>query len=173
MEELLLSITRILTVNAARLKTLLSTSLGWLTFLTTSLIALMAPYQNIYIAILIIVLVDTICALFVVRKTKRKITSAKFSDMFIKVITYCGFMLLIQYIEKAIGEEWFICLRLGSAFVCVTELWSIFGNMTILKPNFPIFAVMKKFLLGEIANKLHCGEEEVEEILNNSKTKKK
>lgn len=53
----------------------------------------------------------------------------------------------------------------GAAIILV-EFWSSCASMLILFPNMLFLKLMKKALTGEIASKLHIGEDEVEDVLS-------
>ena len=94
-----------------------------------------------------------------------------------KLVVYGTAMLVFLCIDKAIETEtsWEFALTSGvvGVVIAMTETWSFLASLLILFPTNPFLRMFQKALVGEIARKLQCDEDEVEAILKESVRRKK
>lgn len=121
--------------------------------------------------------IDLVCGIAVAIKRKNFAKSELMRQTVEKLVVYGTAMLVFLCIDKAIETEtsWEFALTSGvvGVVISMTETWSFLASLLILFPTNPFLRIFQKALVGEIARKLQCDEEEVEQILKESVKRKK
>ena len=150
-----------------KLGELLSSFCGWFVMLIMIAFNFLVDYKIAFIAVITCIMIDMIVGIWSALKQKKYAKSELMRDTFSKLFTYCGALITIIFMEKLIGIEILITTNICAAIICATELWSIAGNALIINPNLHFFKFVKFALVGEIARKLHIGEEDVKAKFEN------
>ena len=82
------------------------------------------------------------------------------------------FIIFTFLIEQQIVAESYISSKIIFAIMSGVELWSIAANALIIVPNFPFLRLFKKYLSSEIGKKLSLTQQEVEDLLEETKRDK-
>lgn len=109
---------------------------------------------------------DMIWGILAAVKQKRFVVTKLLKKTFVKLFLYISVFVMIMLIEHGLHDDWYLGTRIVCTFAACCELWSIFANMLIVKPDFPFISLLRKSLAGEIANKLNLSKEEIEQELN-------
>lgn len=121
--------------------------------------------------------IDLVCGIAVAIKRKNFAKSELMRQTVEKLVVYGTAMLVFLCIDKAIETEtsWDFALTSGvvGVVIAMTETWSFLASLLILFPTNPFLRMFQKALVGEIARKLQCDEDEVEAILKESVRRKK
>lgn len=80
-----------------------------------------------------------------------------------KLAVYGCALFVFVGLDKIIEND--ISASIVGAAIVLVEFWSSCASMLILFPHFLFLRLMKKALTGEIASKLHIGEDEVSSVL--------
>ena len=127
--------------------------------------------------VIIATAIDLICGIAVSIKRKNFAKSELMRQTVEKFVVYGTALLVFLCIDKAIAAEtsWEFALTSGvvGVVIAMTETWSFLASLLILFPTNPFLRMFQKALIGEIARKLQCDEEEVEKILKESVRRKK
>ena len=150
-----------------KLGELLTSFYGWLIIVSMVAFNFLTDYKMAFVAVIICILIDMIVGIWSALKQKKYAKSELMRDTFSKLFTYCGSLVAIIFMEKLAGVDFIATTDICAAVICATELWSIAGNALIINPNLHFFRLIKFALVGEIARKLHIGEDEVKESLKN------
>lgn len=120
--------------------------------------------------------IDLVCGIAVSIKRKNFARSELMRLTVEKLVVYGLALLVFLCIDKAVEAEtsWDFNLTSGvvGVVVAMTETWSFLASLLILFPKNPFLRMFQKALVGEIARKLQCDEDEVAAILNESRKKK-
>ena len=143
----------------------LSSVYGWLIMLCMIILNFLTDYKMAFIAVIVCIFIDMVVGVWCALKQKKYAKSELMRDTFSKLFIYCGALVMVIFIEKLMGIEFFVTTDICAAIICVTELWSIAGNALIINPNLLFFKLIKFALVGEIARKLHMDENDVKETL--------
>ena len=164
-----------------KLGELLGTIQGWLMIILLLIFNFFINYKLAFIGVIACIFIDMFVGIWCALKQKKYAKSELMRDTFSKLFIYCGALIAIIFVEKLVGIGTSITTNVCAAVICATELWSIAGNALIINPNLYFFRLLKFALVGEIARKLHIGEDDVKETLEkgeqlietNGKPKKK
>ncbi|MBQ6287379.1 MAG: hypothetical protein IJK73_06980 [Bacteroidales bacterium] len=142
---------------------------GWfMGFLLFIVDALSGGRLIIYIVIIATV-IDLFCGIAVSIKRRNFAKSELMRLTVEKLVVYGTALLVFLCIDKAIAAETNLELALSSGLIGVVitmaETWSFLASLLILFPKNPFLRLLSKALIGEIARKLQCSEEEVKEAL--------
>ena len=148
-----------------KLGELLGTVQGWLLMTMLLVFNFFIDYKLAFIGVIVCILIDMFVGIWCALKQKKYAKSELMRDTFSKLFIYCGALIGVIFIDKLLGINSNITTNVCGAVICATELWSIAGNALIINPNLYFFRLLKFALVGEIARKLHIGEEEVKETL--------
>ena len=128
----------------------------------------------IYIVIIASV-IDLICGIAVAIKRKSFARSDLMRQTVEKLLVYGLVLLVFLCIDHVIERETGFSTDLTSGLVGVvmtlTETWSFLASLLILYPDNPFLKFLQKYLIGELARKLGCNEDEVAAILAASREK--
>lgn len=119
-------------------------------------------------AVVTCVIVDLIWGIRSAHKQHKYTQSELIKNTVTKVTAYGTALLVFIFIEKLIGFEGLPTGAVAS-IICATELWSTSGNILIVNPDIPFFKLLIPVLKGEIARKLNISEEEVDDVLSETK----
>lgn len=138
---------------------------GWVSLGFISIIAYFQPAYHIYWAIIAIIGIDAVMGVAVSIKKGSYALSYLGKETSWKVVFYTLLFMAIFIFEEALGSDINIGLYLAFSIAGAFELLSILANGTIIKPNFPLFKVLAKYIQGEIARKLGLPVEEIEKAI--------
>ena len=150
---------------------------GWLAGLGLFIADAVSGGQLIIYLVVIATVIDLACGIAVAIKRKNFAKSELMRLTVEKLVVYGLAMLVFLCIDKAIEAEtsWEFALTSGvvGVVIAMTETWSFLASLLILFPANPFLRMFQKALVGEIARKLQCDEDEVEAILKESVRRKK
>lgn len=150
---------------------------GWLAGLGLFITDAVSGGGFIIYLVVIATFIDLCCGIAVSVKRKNFAKSELAKLTVEKFFVYGLTMLVFLCIDKAIEAEtsWEFALTSGvvGVVIAMTETWSFLASLLILFPTNPFLRMFQKALVGEIARKLNCEEEEVEKILKESVRRKK
>lgn len=150
---------------------------GWLAGLGLFVADAVSGGRLIIYLVVIATVIDLACGIAVAIKRKNFAKSELMRLTVEKLVVYGLAMLVFLCIDKAIEAEtsWEFALTSGvvGVVIAMTETWSFLASLLILFPANPFLRMFQKALVGEIARKLQCEEEEVELILKESVNRKK
>lgn len=142
---------------------------GWLIAISTWYVSWLGNDKGVIVLILVCVLWDMIWGVAAAIKQKRFVVSRLLRESFWKVVVYVGSLFIILFAERVLGANLNVTIRLLAVIASTIELFSSAGNILIIKPDFVFVRLFGKYLVGEIADKMHTTEEEVKELLKCSK----
>lgn len=151
---------------AIKLPEIFSSVWGWIWVLLLIAANFCTGYELTLIMILFCVISDAFWGVMVAIKCGRFVVSELGRDTLIKVAAYGNAMIVLIGIERLIGVDFHITTVVAAAIICVVELWSISGNILIIKPNFKFFRLIRPALKGEIGRKLNITEDMVDQALD-------
>ena len=124
--------------------------------------------------ILALVVIDGLLGISVSIKTfgSDSILSSRLRQSLYKIFFYLLFIIFTFLIEQQIVAESYISSKIIFAIMSGVELWSIAANALIIVPNFPFLRLFKKYLSSEIGKKLSLTQQEVEDLLEETKRDK-
>lgn len=150
---------------------------GWFAGLGLFIADAVSGGRLIIYLVVIATVIDLFCGIAVSVKRKNFAKSELMRLTVEKLVVYGTAMLVFLCIDKAIEAEtsWEFALTSGAVGVVIamTETWSFLASLLILFPANPFLRMFQKALVGEIARKLQCEEDEVEMILKESVKRKK
>ena len=119
-------------------------------------------------SLFIIILVDLIFSCWAHYKLHDFAFSKLVRGTMVKVIIYSFLILCFLGFESnaLFTNRFSICGDIFVPLCCVAEIWSLLANITIIAPELGVIKLIRKFLLGEIANKLHMTQDEVKSYLD-------
>lgn len=151
---------------AVKLPEILSSIGGWVSVLFLIVANFCAGYELTLIMILFCIVSDAFWGIMVAIKCGRFVVSELGRDTLIKMAAYGNAMLVLIGIERLISVDFHITTVVAATIICAVELWSISGNVLIIKPNFKFFRLMRPALKGEIGRKLNIAEDMVDQALD-------
>lgn len=127
--------------------------------------------------VLIATVIDLVCGIAVSVKRKN-FTRSELMRLTVEKILVYGFALLVflcidKVIEAETGFTTDVTSGLVGVVITLTESVSFMASLLILFPKNPFLRFMEKYLIAELARKLDCQEDEVKQILAESRKKKK
>lgn len=156
-----------------KLESALSTILGWVIASCVFVVNFVHDYSMCIMLVVISTALDLMFAIIRVNKMGGFTKSDLMRKTFDKVVVYGMALLLFIFIEKITVVMDGFSVSIIGALIILTEAWSILGSLTILFPDVPFLKVLKYVLRGEMANKLKCDEDKVDDLLKENKTKRK
>lgn len=120
-------------------------------------------------SVLAVVTIDGVFGVISAVKRKNFILSYLGRETMSKIFIYLSVVCVVHIIEDTAVDWSTFATPLISALICAVELWSILGHVSILKPDLPLVALLRNYLLGEIARKLDVTPDEADKILSKSK----
>ena len=157
---------------ANKLPELLQSVYGVLLVLFGFIVNFFGGYILAISAVLVCVTIDLIWGIKSAHKQKKYTQSELIKSTVTKLTAYGTALLVFIFIEKLIG---FNSIPTGTiaSIICATELWSTSGNILIVNPDIPFFKILQPALKGEIARKLNISEDDVDNVLEQTKNNKK
>lgn len=138
--------------------------------------ALTGGFAIIYVVVLA-TLIDLACGIAVSVKRKSFAKSELLRLTVEKLVVYGLALLVFLCLDKVIADNTSLDVALTSgvvgAVIALTETWSFLASLLILYPSNPFLRMFQKALVGEIARKLQCEEEDVSGVLVDSIKKNK
>lgn len=168
-----ITISTILNSIWLKITTILSSIWGWLQGIIMFLIAYLFEIKGMFIVLALIIIFDFIFGLWASIKLKRDITSDKMRSTVIKTFIYLVVMSLSYAIETEIGWTDGISVKILFAIASCVEIYSLLANALIIHPTSPFLKLFKIIVSGEIAKKLLITKDEVDQILEKEKKKKR
>lgn len=138
---------------------------GWICTAFVFVVSFLGDGANLILAVLAVTLIDTAFGVWSSLKRGRFFESKRLRDSVVKLFVYSGLQIATILLDKVITTD-LLCMRATTALIVVCEIWSILASVTIIYPNFAVGKLLKKYLTGEIANKLGVEKDEIDEILN-------
>ncbi|MEG2061856.1 MAG: phage holin family protein [Alistipes sp.] len=138
---------------------------GWFVAIILFVINYCAGYEAILGGVAFCVLCDAVWGIAVSIKLGRFTVSELARNSFFKLAVYCNILAVFIIVDKIAGVDNPLTTAVVGAAICLVELWSITGNASIIKPNFPPLRLLRHALKGEISRKLGVAEDKVDEIL--------
>lgn len=168
----------IILTATARFKSMLSTMGGTCCALAVGIFDFLMGYKVAIGVTLIAVLLDMVWGIAAAKVQGKYAKSELMRATATKISGYATVLIMTILLENLImgghsvgsieitDERW--AVDVIAAIICSTELWSICGNILIVRPNTPFFKIIRLSLVGEIASKLNIKEEEVKEVFENN-----
>lgn len=139
---------------------------GWVLAFCTGFVAWLGNEGVSLLIVLMAIGWDLIWGVAVAVKQKKFVLSRLLRETMVKVFIYIGTLLIVLVCERSLNENWGVITRVVAVVAACIELFSSAGNILIIKPNFVFIRLFKKYLIGEIAEKLNIGTDEAETIIN-------
>lgn len=139
--------------------------MAFLLFLFNACVNYIVGFEMDLTIITIAVATDAVWGIARSLKAKKFATSELARETLSKLLVYATLMLVFIGIDKVLNWEKNWSCDMICAMICLVELYSIIGNILIVYPKFPILCLLRRFVIGEIANKLDIKEEDVEAYL--------
>lgn len=168
MNNIMLLINEVIAISASWLKTIsnmLTTFTGLLINAIMIIINMIAGNELVFYSAFAAIFFDLLWGTIAAIKRKKFILTTLLTKTLTKLFIYSSVFIMIMLIEKGLNDSWFIATRVVCAFAAGCELWSAMANILIVKPNFPFIHIFRKYLAGEIAEKLKLDKKEVEDEL--------
>lgn len=150
---------------------------GWLVGVALFIADAVSAGRLIIYLVIISTVIDLACGIAVSVKRKDFTRSELMRQTVEKLVVYGTALLVFLCIDKAIEAETSFEVALSSGVVGVvismTETWSFLASLLILFPANPFLRLFQRALVGEIARKLQCEDEEVEAIMKGARNKKR
>lgn len=150
---------------------------GWLLGLCLFVSDAFAGGAMIVYIVVVASVIDLACGIAVSKKKGDFTLSELIRQTAEKFLVYGPVLLAFLCLDKLIQAETTIELSLSSALVgaviSMAEVWSFSASLLILFPKNAFLRLLQKSLTGEIARKLGCTNEEVEEILKQYRGRRK
>ena len=152
---------------------LFSNAFGWAIALFAWYISWLGNEKAAVVLVVICVIWDMIWGVAASVKQKKFILSCLLRETFWKLVVYVGSLSIILFAERVIGIHFGVTIRILAVVAASVELFSSAGNILIIKPDFVFVRLFGKYLVGEIADKMHISEEAVKEMLGGSEKGRK
>lgn len=133
---------------------------GWCISIGLAFVNYIGDEKLAFSGVAFAVLVDMIWGIAASVKRKRFILSYLLRETFVKVGIYASCLLLILTIERGLHDGWFVVTKTACAVAAACEVWSIFANILIVKPDCIFIRIFKRQLAGEMKKKLDIEWEE-------------
>jgi len=134
-------------------KLVFSTVLGWILAVVNFLLTLIYPEETTFLVVFVAVVLDLVFGIWAARKQKKFILSESLRETPKKVIMYFSCLLMLFLVEKYISPFDNIATKIMAAIIAGNELFSMAGNMLIIKPDLVFLKIFRKQLKGEIESK--------------------
>ena len=168
------SIYDVISAIIERFDSMISTLGGFICAVLIALFEFLAGYKVAIGVVFAAVLLDMVWGIAAARAQKRYTRSELMRDTITKISAYGAAILMTALMENLIAGSHTIGNNEGAgmrwavdivAFVisCV-EIWSMSGNILIVRPNSVFFKIIRMSLVGEIARKMNVPEEEVKKV---------
>lgn len=157
---------------AGKVVTILSTLQGWLLAVLIAVANFIAGYELALLAVVVCFLSDAVWGIIASRKQGKYSRSGLARHTLVKGACYMNILVVFLFIDKLMPEHLDFTTAVMASIICLVELWSIAGNVLIVDPNIPVLRLLRTALRGEIAHKLKCNEDAVEEELTKIHEKK-
>lgn len=164
MEKLIISSTRMI----EKLEYVLSRTWGWVSVIALTMLNYFQSVMFIYYAIIALIGIDACLGVLVSIKKGSFALSYLGRESGWKILLYTLIFMAIHVFETTFGSSVNVGLYVTFAVAGVFEILSIVANGAILKPDFPLFKFLSKYIKGEIAQKLGIDPKDVEDILSKS-----
>jgi len=162
-------IVHLLTANVekigAKVCDIFSTVGGWILGIVLAFFAFIGDDQAPFIAVGVAVLLDMFWGVLSAIKRKKFILSFLARETLYKVLIYGTVLSVVLNIERSINEAWGLATTILCVIAAACEVWSAGAHILIIKPDCAFIRLFRKYLIGEIANKLKMSNEEAEEVL--------
>lgn len=143
----------------------LSSAWGWLLLFIMFLLDFLTGYKVMVSFVTFAVALDAGWGIASSLKQHKFTLSELGRESFSKLAVYGTVILLFIFIDKTIGINNGLTTGIICAGIILVELWSTLASMLICYPNMPFLQLLKKALVGEIANKLGVQVSDVEKTL--------
>ena len=146
-----------------KLSAIFQTRWGWLAGAGLTIAEYIAGHSSIVFLVVAVTLMDAAWGI-AASIHNGKFTLSELARLTISKLAVYGCALFVfigldKFIDTTITAS-----VIGAAIVLI-EFWSSCASMLILFPNFLFLRLLRKALLGEIASKMNCSEEEAEKYL--------
>ncbi|MEG1622812.1 MAG: phage holin family protein [Alistipes sp.] len=165
MESIGAKIMGILDGFCLKLSEAISSVYGWVVAAILFVVNYCVGFETILGGVAFCVLCDAVWGIAVSVKLGRFTVSELARNSFFKLAVYCNVLAVFIVVDRISGADNPLTTAVIGAAICLVELWSITGNASIIRPNFPPLRLLRHALKGEISRKLGVAEEEVDEIL--------
>ena len=145
---------------------------GWLIAILIWYGSWLGDDKDVMVLILVCVIWDMIWGVAAAIKQKRFVVSRLLRGSFWKVVVYIGSLSIILLAERVLGASLNVTIRLLAVIAPTIELFSSARNILIIKSDFVFVRLFGKYVVGEIADKMHTTEEDGKEMLKGSKRNK-
>lgn len=168
------SIYGVILTTITRFDSMISTFWGFVCALGLTIFEFLLGYKIAILVVFISVLLDMFWGIAAARSQGKYTRSELMRDTITKVSGYASALLLTMLIENLLMGSHTIGIEEGASgrwgvdviaiIISCVELWSMSGNVLIVRPNSVFFKIIRMSLVGEIARKLHMEEDEVKEV---------
>ena len=155
-----------------KLYTVLSTVHGWVIGVALIAINYFARHETSIFAVLVATILDLIWGIAAALRQKRFALSELARNTISKLAVYGTALAIFVAFERMIDVDNSLSLPIVASVIVLVETWSFAANALIVYPDFPLLSLLKKVLTGEIANKLHIEEREVDKYLKRRQRKR-
>ena len=120
------------------------------TYLASSIISFFEPIGITLIWMLIFVIADMATGIYAAYCKGELITSHKMQRTVVKLIMYCGAIILLEGLDIYLITFMSLCLaQIGATLICGIELYSVFENCYRATGN-PVFKALTQFTSKKI-----------------------
>ena len=150
-----------------KIPTVFGNLFGWLLAAATAFVAWLGSEGVSLLIVLAAVGWDLVWGVAVAVKQNKFVLSRLLRETITKVFIYIGTLLIVLVCERSLNDSWGVLTRVVAVVAACIELFSAAGNILIIKPDFVFVRLFKKYLVGEIAEKLNLDTDKAEEIISN------
>ena len=144
---------------------IVSTVEGCISGFVLFVINYIAGHETAICLILLCCIFDLVWAVAAAIKRGDFALSTLARDTVAKLSVYGTAIVMFIALDKLTPIDISITVPIVAAIIIMVEAWSFFANAIIVFPHLPILHLFRRMLIGEIAAKLHCHREEVEDVL--------
>ncbi len=109
---------------------------------------------------------DLICGIIRSSRVEHKgVVSSRIVDFINKALVYFLLFLCFVLIDKAMTVEDMWLTRVYTSIIIFSEIISMLANLSVSFPKIKAFALIRKLIASEVAEKLKIDKKEVEDVL--------
>jgi hypothetical protein len=152
----------IVTDFGSKLYNTLHTLLGWGMFIMALMLSTFGVKAMLFHWILIAMAFDLFFGTWSSLKRKQFHISTALVSTAIKLVMYLVIFCIPMILEKILlNKDLLMGTTIVTAFICSAEFFSSIAHMLIIKPDFIVVKIFRKFLIAEVARKMKVSHEEV------------
>lgn len=148
-----------------KLSEILSTAWGWVAGALFFIANFFAGYETTVNLTLTAIVLDGVWGIAASLKQHKFTLSELARDTVMKISVYGTAIVVFIAIDRLLGVNGGLTLTIICTVIVLVEFWSMCASMLICYPNCPFLKLMRKALVGEIANKLGVDVHDVQAVL--------